>query len=398
MESLPKLDPVASAIAKLAARLSCVGSESVPTGRSMGRVLAEPLSADRDSPAIDVSAMDGYAICLGDLRSESLPVIGVAAAGAAPLSLPSGAAIRIFTGAAVPAGADCVVRREDTLETASEVKIRVPFASLRLGQNIRRRGENTKAGELVVPRGVILTAPAMGAIATFASNHVTVQQRVRVVVLNTGDELASIGASVEPWQIRDSNGPLLESWLRQLPWVDFICRQPVGDTLDSVREAIAVHLTQADAILLTGGVSMGDTDFVPEAVASLGGELAFHKLPIRPGKPVLGASLAGKLVLGLPGNPVSVAVTSRVLGMPLLRKLAGIEPMEESLQRCELANPDDKSLSLVWYRLVKMGADAQVRLIGSQGSGDVVSLAQSDGFVELPMGASGRGPWRMNWW
>jgi molybdopterin molybdotransferase len=238
----------------------------------------------------------------------------------------------------------------------------------------------------------------MGAVATFAPVQLTVQRRVRVVVLNTGDELACIGGHVEPWQIRDSNGPLLETWLKQLPWIDFVCRKHVGDKLHSIQSAIAAHLPHADAIVLTGGVSMGDADFVPEAIAKLDGEVVFHRLPIRPGKPVLGAHLDGKLILGLPGNPVSVAVTSRVIGLPLLRKLAGIVPTEASLERCELANADDKTLSLMWYRLVKIGPDSQVRLIDTQSSGDLVSLALSDGFVEIPIGARGIGPWRVQWW
>ena len=398
MEQLPQIDPVAIAIAKLSQRLQCVDTESCMTERSRGRVLAEALLADRDSPAIDVSAMDGYAVRLSDLVRQPLPVAAIAAAGTAPKSLAIGEAVRIFTGAAVPQEADCVIRREDTIEMPGHLKVAVPLDSLHVGQNIRRRGENTQVGELVLPRGTILNAPAMGTVATFAPLQLSVQRRVRVVVLNTGDELVALGAQIEPWQIRDSNGPLLETWLRQLPWIDFVCRKHVGDTLTSVQAAIAAHLPQADAVLLTGGVSMGDTDFVPEAIAKVGGEVAFHRLPIRPGSPVLGASLDGKLLIGLPGNPVSVAVTSRLIALPLLRKLAGILPTEEPRMRCKLGNADDKTLSLAWYRLVKIGIDSEVNLIGSQSSGDLVSLSLSDGFVEIPLGARGSGPWHVRWW
>jgi molybdopterin molybdotransferase len=398
VEQLPQIDAIAIAIGCLAERLRIVGSESCITQQASGRVLAEPLCADRDSPAVDVSAMDGYAIRLMDVRDAWLPVAAVAAAGGAPHSLLPGVAVQIFTGAAVPPEADCVVRREDTLELPGRVRIAIPVASLHRGMNIRRRGENIKAGDVVLPQGKVLNAPAMGAVATFAGAELSVHRRVRLVVLNTGDELAGIGEKVEPWQIRDSNGPLLETWLRQFPWIEFVCRRHVGDRLDLVQSAIATHLRDADAILLTGGVSMGDTDFVPEAIAKLGGEVAFHRLPMRPGRPVLGASLGGKLLLGLPGNPVSVAVTSRVLGLPLLRTLAGIKPAEEPLECCELADADEKTLALVWFRLVKIDGDSRVRLVGSQGSGDLVSLSLSDGIVELPMGACGHGPWRVRWW
>ena len=398
MEQLPQVDAVASAVGSLAERLQVVGTENCITQFAAGRVLSEPLSADRDSPAIDVSAMDGYAIRLSDVQGNALPVSEVAAAGGAPKSLLPGMAVQIFTGAAVPPEADCVIRREDTVESPGYMRITVSVESLQKGMNIRRRGENTKAADVVLPQGTVLNAPAMGAVATFAREQLSVHRRVRVVVLNTGDELAGIGEKVEPWQIRDSNGPLLEAWLRKFPWIEFVSRKHVGDQLGLVQSAIEQHLAEADAILLTGGVSMGDTDFVPEAIAKLGGEVAFHRLPIRPGRPVLGASLGGKLLLGLPGNPVSVAVTSRVIGLPLLRKLAGIVPTEEPLERCELVDADDKTLSLIWYRLVKIDRDSAVRLIGSQGSGDLVSLSLSDGFVELPMGASGNGPWRVRWW
>ncbi|MDX1926888.1 MAG: molybdopterin molybdotransferase MoeA [Pirellulaceae bacterium] len=403
MEQLPQVDAVANAVGTLAERLRVVAAESCHACEASGRVLSTPLCADRDSPAIDVSAMDGYAIRLSDLKAAELqaaelPVAAVAAAGSEPQSLGPGAAVQIFTGAAVPPESDCIIRREDTVESPGRVKIAVSVESLSKGLNIRRRGENTKAGDVVLPLGAVLNAPAMGAVATFAHTQLSVYRRVRVVVLNTGDELAGIGEEVQPWQIRDSNGPLLESWLRQYPWIEFICRKHVGDRLALVQSAIEQHLADADAILLTGGVSMGDTDYVPEAIANLGGEVAFHRLPIRPGRPVLGASLGGKLLLGLPGNPVSVAVTSRVIGFPLLRKLAGIVPTEEPLGRCELTDADNKTLSLVWYRLVKIDQDAKVRLVGSQGSGDLVSLSLSDGFVELPMGASGNGPWRVRWW
>lgn len=398
MASLPQVDPVATAIAKLAERLLPLESESCAAEQVHGRVLAEPLLADRDSPAVDVSAMDGYAVRISDLNGASLPVASVAAAGHMPQLLPTAAAIKIFTGAAVPQGANCVVRREDTIESPSEVTFTVPATSLKPGQNIRYRGENGQCGEVVLPKGYVINPMAMSAIATFAPVQVLVHKRVRVAVLNTGDELAGIGETIEAWKIRDSNGPMLESWLREMPWVEFIFRKHVGDQLATVQAAIAESLPQVDAILLTGGVSMGDADFVPEAIEKLGGETTFHRLPIRPGKPVLGAALNGKLLLGLPGNPVSVAVTSRVIGLPLLRKLAGILPLEEPMSRCLLSDTDTKSLPLIWYRLVKSDSNSAVRLVGSQGSGDLVSLAQSDGFIEVPSGHSGAGPWLMRWW
>ncbi len=398
IEHLQQLDPVRAAIAKLANAIECVGVETLTTERAFGRVLAEALVADRDSPAVDVSAMDGYAIRLADVGTGALPVAGTIPAGSPPQTLPPGAAIRIFTGAPVPSEADCVVRREDTLEAPSEIVIQVPAGTLKYRQNIRRRGENSLAGSVILPTGTVLTPTAVAAVATFGGAEISVRRRVRVVVLNTGDELIGVGGTAEAWQVRDSNGPLLEAWLKLLPWIEFVSRSQVGDTLASVMAAITTHAPHADVILLTGGVSMGDADYVPEAIEKLGGEIAFHGLPIRPGKPVLGASLGGTALLGLPGNPVSVAVVSRVIALPLLRRLAGCATLETNTTLAMVQNPDDKSLPLYWYRLIACDDNNQVRLMPSLGSGDLVSLAQSVGFVELPPGSSGPGPWQLTFW
>lgn len=397
---LPQLDPIATAIAKLAERLAAVPAESIPPSQAAGRILAEPLAADRDSPALDVSAMDGYALRIEDIRRAAsqkdhrIAVSGTAAAGGPPLSLVAGEAVRIFTGAPVPPEADCVVQREQTTETEDFVTINVlPEA----GQNIRRQGENIRAGSQVLPAGILLEPSRMAAVATFAPPSISVRRRVKVAVLNTGDELVEVGKPTQPWQIHDSNGPTLESWLGRRGWLDVVHRSRVDDNLASVSAAIASAAEMADAVLLTGGVSMGDADYVPDAILGLGGEIAFHRLPIRPGKPVLGASLGGKLLLGLPGNPVSVSVTARVLGLPLLERLAAAETTSPP-QNVSLVNPDDKTLDLIWHRLVKIDATGGVQLVAGRGSGDVVALAASDGIVILPPQASGPGPWPLLRW
>ncbi len=393
----PQLNPVEAAIAKLAEKLAVVSSERVAIDHIHGRILAEDVLADRDSPPLDVSAMDGFAVRIGDLSTSSLPVQATTAAGTAPLSLLAGQAIRIFTGAPVPAEADCVVRREDTVESEQLVEFTVPPSSLLVGQNIRRQGENSRRGTVVLPAGTRMDAATIGAVASFGPREVPVHRKVRVAILNTGDELAEPGSAVADWQIRDSNGPTLAAWLATMPWVEVVARLRIDDSLAAVREALRLRLVDCDAILLTGGVSMGDTDFVPAAIDALGGETVFHRLPIRPGKPILGANLDGKLLLGLPGNPVSVAVTSRVFGTPLLHKLSGslITPPRPLVT---LAEVDDKRLDLTWYRLVHIDPEGQIRLVSSQGSGDVVSLSHSTGFVEIPLGMGGDGPLRITLW
>lgn len=394
---LPQASRVAAAIEQLSTRLQRVDQERVPNALAAGRVLAEELIADRPSPALDVSAMDGYALRLQDALPATLPVQSTAAAGSAPQTLQPGHAIRIFTGAAVPTGADCVVRREETIEHPDEVRLTIPIAELQPGQNIRKQGENSPQGASLLAAGSAVDAASIAAVASFGASDLPVYRTVRVAILNTGDELAAPGAAVEAWQIRDSNGPTLAAWLSQLPWVTTTQRLRVADSLASVQAALAEQVDRCDAIILTGGVSMGDTDYVPAAIESLGGEIVFHRLPIRPGRPVLGAVLNGKLILGLPGNPVSVAVTARVFGEPLLRKLAGCECAAPRLS-VQLAESDGKQIDLTWFRLVTINSLGEINLTQSQGSGDLVSLSQSCGFVEIPPSENGQGPVRLTLW
>lgn len=396
--SLPMLDQITASLSRLADLLEPVAFESRFIHDSAGHVLAEPLLADRDSPPIDVSAMDGYAIRLADLRGDSLKVVGTAAAGSPPVELHPQTAVRIFTGAPVPSTAEVVVRREDTELVGDQVSFRVRSNELRYGQNIRRRGENIKSGQRLLSKGTLLSAAPMSAVATFGRSELSVFSRVRVSILNTGDELIPPGEAAQPWQIRDSNGLVLETLLRQQSWLNIIHRHSVGDKMESLVAALNTQLAQSDAVLLTGGVSMGDYDFVPEAILQCGGKIIFHRLPIRPGKPILGAiGSKGQLIIGLPGNPVSVAVTAKRLAMPLLKKIAGFTKENPALF-LPISNPDSQLLDLIWYRLVKLVGDGNVELLDSRGSGDLVSLAMSDGFIEVPAGQSGVGPWKYFSW
>lgn len=391
----------ADAILALRSRLADLGDEEIDSACAVGRVLSVGLLADRDSPPLDVSAMDGYGVRLSDVaraidtQDGWLSVAHTIAAGRSPEVPPPGAAVKIFTGAPVPSEVDCVVKREDTDESDAS-RVRIP-ALPSLGQNIRLQGENSKAGEQVLCAGEVLSNTRVAALATFAGTRLRVRKRVRVAIVNTGDELVSLGQPAQPWQIRDSNGPFLDAWLRRFGWLEVVLRQSVRDDFDTLSSAISQAVQQADAVLLTGGVSMGDADFVPDAIRQLGGEIVFHRLPIRPGKPVLGAAIGGKLILGLPGNPVSVAVTARAIGLPLLESLAG-RSADRAIPQVALENADSKTLGLVWHRLARVSALGGVELVDGRGSGDVVALASSDGFVVIPPGESGPGPWPWLTW
>jgi molybdopterin molybdotransferase len=384
--NLQALCPVTVAIEQLAAKLTIVPAESMGIEEVAGRILASDLSADRDSPATDVSAMDGYALRYADYQPQhDFPIAGTCSAGQPAIELKSQSVAKIFTGAPMPAAADTVIERESAEETdASVVRFAVNDAELRLGRHVRKKGENIRSGETVLASGTIVSAAAIAAIASFGSTQLSVYRKVRVSVLNTGNELVAPGQPAEPWQIRDSNGPVLQAILAAHPYLHLIRRMPVPDEEAALRAAIDMALSDSDVVLLTGGVSMGDYDYVPKVLQESGVEKVFHRLPIKPGKPIFGGvGPSGQLVCGLPGNPVSVAVTCRRIAIPIIQYIAG------SQRTCLKGSPvqtlvhsDESTIPLVHFRLAEMNEAGQVYVEKNKGSGDLVSLSRSTGFVE----------------
>jgi molybdopterin molybdotransferase len=306
----------------------------------------------------------------------------------------AGRAWRIVTGACVPATADAVVRREDTTEGKAWIELELDPAQIAPGQFIRRQGENIRAGSQLVEAGCAVTPAVVSALASFGCTSPRVFRRVRVGLLTTGDELVSPEEQPPPWKIRDSNGPVLMSLLGQSPWIEPVPADNACDSLDTLEASLASLLGSCDAVLVTGGVSMGNRDFVPAAVERVGGKTVFHKLRQRPGKPMLGAiGPAGQAVLGLPGNPVSVMVTARRFAYAFLRRLGGFSMAHPPTPMVALRNPDEQRLDLWWHRPVKLTGKGEAELLPSLGSGDIAAAALSDGFVCLPPGEVGRGPW-----
>jgi len=377
-----------------AQRIKPVSTEPVALADAAGRVLAEAISADRDSPAHDVSAMDGYAVRLSDFDDAGrLAVAGEVTTGSAPPPLPPGQALRIFTGGCVPAGTELVIKREDVAETLELIELQADRAAFRPGLHIRRRGENCKQGDTLVEPGVQLTPAVIGVAAGFGATTLPVYRKVRVGVLTTGDELLPPEATPEPWQIRDSNGPTLRAMLAGVPWIELTDIVHGQDDPDALTRQVQTLLTRCDALVTTGGVSMGDHDYIPAVVQNVGGEVAFHKLPVRPGKPMLGGvGPDGQAIIALPGNPVSAMATLRRFGLAALRRCAGFTEPLPAPASVIVTNDDAKSLGLWWYRLVRRTGGGDAELIASMGSGDYASVAQSDGLVEVPPGTIGPGP------
>lgn len=388
----------AVAVGLMAARSRPVGVERVPLERALGRILAESVRADRDSPAVDVSAMDGFAVRSAEAAAGDLAIAGDVRIGQEPRSLPPGAALRIVTGAPLPPGADVVVRREDADERGGRVSFLRAGAGLGLGVNVRRRGENTKMGAEVLAAGVEITAPVAAAMAAFGCANPVVRRRVRVGILVTGDEVLGVESAPTPYQLRDSNGYSVMSVVSRRAWAE-VSRAPTAlDDPHELRAAMLKILADADMLIVTGGVSMGERDFVPQVVRDLGAEVMFHKVTQRPGKPVFGAVMAdGRPVFGLPGNPLSVMVTSRRMVVPVLERLAGVESAMPPLQ-VRIDNPDGRQLDMWWHRFVRISEPGWASLLGVSSSGDVVGPARSDGFVEVPPGMTGEGPWSFFPW
>lgn len=299
------------------------GQETVPLAQADGRVLAAPLLAGLDLPPWDNSAMDGYALRLADGQGEPLPVSQRILAGSAPQPLKPGTCARIFTGAPLPPGADCVEMQENT-EVLADGRVRF-LEALRPGRNVRPRGQEVRTGETLLAAGSQLGPIELALAASLGSDTLTVRRRPRVALLSTGDELVEPGQPLGPGQIYNSNRRLLAAWLMRLG-CEVRDAGILADDLQATRAALA-GVGEVDLILSTGGVSVGEADYLGQVLREAG-DLALWKLAIKPGKPLTCGHYRGVPVLGLPGNPASTLVTFGLLARPYLLRRLGVEAVE----------------------------------------------------------------------
>lgn len=322
----PGLLPMEAALERLLALADAAPIEQVEQvvlAEADGRVLAEPLIAALDLPPWANSAMDGYALRLADCNGQALPISQRIQAGTAPTPLEPGTCARIFTGAPLPEGADTVEMQENVeLDEAGRVHFREP---LKVGQNVRAQGQETRSGECVLPAGTRLGPIELGLAASLGAARLSVRRRLRVAVLSTGDELVEPGQALGPGQIYNSNRRLLIAWLQRLG-CSVVDAGILPDDLQRTREALGA-LGEVDLILSTGGVSVGEADFLGIALREAG-ELALWKLAIKPGKPLTFGHYQGVPVIGLPGNPASTLVTFGLLARPYMLRRLGVQRVE----------------------------------------------------------------------
>jgi len=369
-------------------RLSPIsGWERVAVRNALGRVLAEDVIAPCNVPAHDNSAMDGYAVRFADLSAQgdsALTVVGTAFAGK-PFTgvVGAGQAVRIMTGAPIPQGADTIVMQEVTRSDAGRVIIP---PGQRSGQNLRRAGEDLPRGSVALPRGKRCGPAELGLIASLGIAEVGVWRALRVAFFSTGDELASIGRPLAPGEVYDSNRYTLFGALSRLG-CDILDMGVVQDDPAALEAAFSEAARNADVILTSGGVSVGEADFIRELVNRLG-EVAFWKIDIKPGRPMAFGRIGDAWLFGLPGNPVAVLVTFYQFVQDALLALAGVSPLPEpvlfEVACAEAIRKQPGRREFLRGQLSSIDDRRMVRLAGAQGSGVLRSMSEANCFIVLP--------------
>jgi molybdopterin molybdotransferase len=368
--------------------------EVVPLAKAWRRVLAEDVKADRDYPPFNRSTRDGFAVRSQDMESANtlLTLDGEVRAGEYfKEEVAPGHCVTIMTGAPLPAGTDAVVMVEYTRTLGDKVEIERPVTSF---ENVVRKGSEALAGQSILAKGRRLRTGEIGLLASVGKGDVAVSVRPRVAIIPTGDEVVPIDRQPEWYQVRNSNSAMLAAVVAAagaIPWEIGIGPDQKGALRSLIEKAL-----EADMLLLSGGVSMGKYDFVEDALAELGAEFYFSSVAIRPGKPLVFGRVRGKFFFGLPGNPVSGFVTCNLFARPAIGVLMGSGFERPSFLRARLAKSVHHRTGLTTFmpaRIETRDAEPVVSLVGWQGSGDLVGVAEANGFLvvhpEQPSPAAG---------
>jgi len=383
--------PVKEAIQIVLQQTPKLDTESVSLPQALGRILAEDIIADTDLPPFDRAQMDGYAVRAEDVARTPacLRIVGESAAGAGwHHEMKAGEAVRIMTGAPVPAGADAVQQVELTREIQSGSQVEI-LESVDVGRSIVKRAAEIKSGETVLRAGEQINAAMIATLASFGYAQVKIGRRPRVAVMATGSELVSVDEKPGADQIRDSNNYTIAAYAAQSNAI--VERLPLaGDDTKELKQQIASAVERSDVLITSGGVSMGVYDFTKAALKELGAEIFFERVALRPGKPTVFARLGNTLIFGLPGNPVSVSVTFNLFARTALRAMQGANDPTHAHEYAVLARDLKGSIDRESYLPAVLRTDEKGTLLAEPlkwgGSSDFVSFARATALINLPAG------------
>lgn len=383
--------PVSEAIQIVLQQTPQLSTESVSISQTHGRILAEDIIADSDLPPFDRAQMDGYAVRAADVAKvpAQLKIVGESAAGAGwHHEMKAGEAVRIMTGAPVPAGADAVQQVELTREIGAGCQVEI-LESVDAGRSIVRRAAEIKSGETVLRAGEEINAAMIATLASFGYAQIEVGRRPRVAVMATGSELVDVDRKPGRDQIRDSNNYTIAAYASLCGAT--VERLPLaGDDTEELKREMASAAETSDVLITSGGVSMGVYDFTKAALKELDAEIFFERVALRPGKPTVFARLGSTLIFGLPGNPVSVAVTFNLFVRAALRKMQGASQTSLVEEHAVLARDVKGSIDRESYLPAILRADEKGTLLTEPlkwgGSSDFVSFARATALINLPAG------------
>lgn len=395
MVEIRKPIPVAEAVERIMQHVHKMGTETLPLQQTYGRILAEPIIAKHDVPPFDRSPYDGFAIRAADSAGASgeqrkaFRVIGEIGAGyTADRAVEEGEAFRIMTGALIPEQADAVVMLEQTVETEEGFTLRKPFET---GENISRQGEDAKRGEVLIKAGTVIHPGTIALLATFGYANVCVAKRPAAGILSTGTELLGVAEELQPGKIRNSNGPMIEAQLSRLG-IESKSYGMMEDNLDACTEIVKHALAETDVLITTGGVSVGDYDYLPAIYERLGAKVLFNKVSMRPGSVTTVAVLDGKLLFGLSGNPSACFTGFELFARPAILSMMGCTapfmPRIEAVlgEDFKKPNPFTRFVRASWY-MTEEGIEAVPA--GFNKSSAVSSIARGNCIIVLPSGTRG---------
>ena len=379
--------PVREAIQIILAHTSTLTPESAALSEAQNRILAQNIIADTDLPPFDRAQMDGYAVRAADVASTParLRIVGESAAGAGwHQEMKAGEAVRIMTGAPVPAGADAVQQVELTRENGSHVEVLEPVA---VGRSIVRQASEIKSGTTVLRAGEEINAAMIATLASFGYARVKVGARPRVAVMATGSELVEVDQKPGRDQIRDSNNYMIEAYAaRCAAQVELL--PLAGDDTEELKREIAQAAARSDVVITSGGVSMGVYDFTKAAFKELGAEIFFERVALRPGKPTVFGRLGKALLFGLPGNPVSVAVTFNLFARTALLTMQGATyatlPSENAILAKDVKGSRDRESYLPGTLATSSEGQLMVEPLKWGGSSDFVAFVRATSLIIVP--------------